>query len=478
MKSLNFLPKKLQEDELFIKVSELLDFIIQNNDDFINNVLKKYSNYEEVDVKGVEGTGNERGFDYILSLMGTTPDEKRKILYFIQLISILKDTKRGVLLISDILGASARVREWFETGGTTTPMTYELWWGIPTGYNINLVAEKLLYFLENYVYPKLAYWYIYYEDSYALAGGNPQFRGLGTQSENIPVQRNTYYNVGEYVIPSPPNGYHYLCIQAGTTSNSSVVWNITDGGTTYDGSVKWQTVLPGDLHGGVFGFISGAPDYDKPSVGKANQGWEENERIMYNNKNYIFETNNQVFTAVEQTLQGFYNIIIDDLQYDSNSNQIKDYPTYTSLSAYLPNAVSGDRVLVRVSETFTTTLEVPENVQIDFEDGVEITFNTDLTDAIIMNRLSFLGFLKININADFNNIVNFRSYGANIEQIIVNVLNTTTTNVFWFWEDAKCNLGEGLVLLDSTGTINITNIVLDEYVLQNDNVFQARQRTI
>ncbi|MHB0969307.1 MAG: PilW family protein [Thermoanaerobaculia bacterium] len=54
-------------------------------------------------------------------------------------------------------------------------------------------------------------------------------------------QPNLAYDVGDLVIPDPPNNFTYMCIQGGTSDSSQPTWPTTSGLQVVDNTVKWST---------------------------------------------------------------------------------------------------------------------------------------------------------------------------------------------------------------------------------------------
>ena len=56
---------------------------------------------------------------------------------------------------------------------------------------------------------------------------------------------STAYSVGDYVIPTTPNGYFYVCTVAGTSDTSEPTWPATIDDTVVDNTVTWKCVATG-----------------------------------------------------------------------------------------------------------------------------------------------------------------------------------------------------------------------------------------
>ena len=66
--------------------------------------------------------------------------------------------------------------------------------------------------------------------------------------------QNGSYAVGQYVRPTIPNGYVYLCATAGASGAAEPVWPVTAEATVTDGAVTW-VCFTNDQIQAVFDFI-------------------------------------------------------------------------------------------------------------------------------------------------------------------------------------------------------------------------------
>jgi hypothetical protein len=77
----------------------------------------------------------------------------------------------------------------------------------------------------------------------------------------------TAKSLGDYVIPTAPNGYKYRCTTAGTTAGTQPTWPTTVGATVTDGSAIWTCERShlitefklAATSGGLAGATAGAP---------------------------------------------------------------------------------------------------------------------------------------------------------------------------------------------------------------------------
>lgn len=95
----------------------------------------------------------------------------------------------------------------------------------------------------------------------------------------IPVSRgywqaSTAYGIGDYVLPTTPNGRLYKCTTAGTTGAAEPTWPTTDGGTVNDGTAVWeeQTVALDAASGSTIPEVSGG-SYARVQRDPADANW-------------------------------------------------------------------------------------------------------------------------------------------------------------------------------------------------------------
>jgi len=156
MNSIKYIPKKLQEHQLYTQVTELIDKVIADNQQYFDDIAYKHKDYSKVSPDAIEATIDEYGYDYLLDIMKLTETEPEDLINFLALIHYLKGNKKGLELVLRLLNVSFTVEEWWEQLPLGEPMTYDL------TVNVNFTSTSVMQtlrvfrtFLESYVYPKV-----------------------------------------------------------------------------------------------------------------------------------------------------------------------------------------------------------------------------------------------------------------------------------------------------------------------------------
>lgn len=82
---------------------------------------------------------------------------------------------------------------------------------------------------------------------------------------------STAYSVGDYVLPTAPNGHMYKCTTAGTSGSTQPTWPTTNNGTVTDGTVVW-TECYSVLEAGTFAEVSGG-GYARVNLNPSDTNW-------------------------------------------------------------------------------------------------------------------------------------------------------------------------------------------------------------
>lgn len=155
-KSNSYLPSKVQEQELWPKISEMTDYIISNAITELKDVSKKYSGPEEVRNEAIKQIIDEIGFKYISEVMETLDNfEFNTLLSYISLINLLKGHRDGLELVLNLLGFDAIINEWWEQEPKGEPWTYEIVIIMNSSFVEDpiLTLDRLQVFARHYVYP-------------------------------------------------------------------------------------------------------------------------------------------------------------------------------------------------------------------------------------------------------------------------------------------------------------------------------------
>lgn len=156
--SLEFLAESLQDEELFPKVSSMLDYIIDNFETELEDVQFKHRGPGVVREEMIKEIIIELGFEYIKDIMDTIDNFEFNILLdFVSLLNLLKGSRDGLELVLRLLGLDSVVREWWEQDPQKEPHTFDLTVIMNTTFipDVEETLERVQVFVRNYVFPKL-----------------------------------------------------------------------------------------------------------------------------------------------------------------------------------------------------------------------------------------------------------------------------------------------------------------------------------
>jgi len=167
MNTLNYLPKAQQSDAFWIKLCDILDYVITTYEETDYEKFKnKWNSLVVYDKEISELLINELGYGYVLNILNLTDEEEKILANYLNAIHYLKGHRQGLELIFTLLGIKYVIKEW---------------WELPDGIPYTFVTEiefdysklrddtidKLRSFIRQYVYPT---WIIYgiYESEYQM----------------------------------------------------------------------------------------------------------------------------------------------------------------------------------------------------------------------------------------------------------------------------------------------------------------------
>lgn len=155
-----FIPEKLKQDyELYPKVVELLNYIIQGYAEKFKDIRLKNSGPDQVREEVIKEIIKELGFEYITQVMDTiTGFQFNSLLEFISLVNLLKGSRAGFELILKLLGFDSIITEWWEVSPKAQPQTYELIVIMDNTFIPNVLdtLEKVKVFSLAYVFPSIS----------------------------------------------------------------------------------------------------------------------------------------------------------------------------------------------------------------------------------------------------------------------------------------------------------------------------------
>lgn len=117
----------LLDAELSVKLNEMLWYVVDEFNTSLSDTKFKYTNLEELGEEAIKQKIVEIGYEYIKDVMDTITDfQFNQLLLFIDLVSQLKGTRRGIELVLQLLGFTSDILEWWEVSPQKPPWTYEI----------------------------------------------------------------------------------------------------------------------------------------------------------------------------------------------------------------------------------------------------------------------------------------------------------------------------------------------------------------
>lgn len=153
MKSLEYLPEYLRDNELVEIIADLIDQVSPLDSD-IQSILNRYDPYEAL--QNFDKVVQEMGFDYVRDPFQLDDDQKAMFIFILYLLNVYKGRREGMRLLFDILGLNYQIVAWYEDNPLGQEFTYRL--ELEAGAD-NVSAEflrKLQRFCYEYVLPLLS----------------------------------------------------------------------------------------------------------------------------------------------------------------------------------------------------------------------------------------------------------------------------------------------------------------------------------
>ena len=157
-----FIPEKIRNEELYVKLSDLINKVIADYELELVDSLEKYKNNSTINIDVTKEIIREFGFGYIIDILNSTDEELRVIAAYTELIHLLKGHKSGLELVLNLLVLSFEIKEWWEHAvDPTSPPE----WKVPDTFTLTFNAnasqvrpetnDRLREFIKHYVYPVL-----------------------------------------------------------------------------------------------------------------------------------------------------------------------------------------------------------------------------------------------------------------------------------------------------------------------------------
>jgi hypothetical protein len=180
---LSFIPPNLRENELYPKLSEMMNFIMDQAVADLVDTKYKWTGPEFQEKVVIQEIIKELGFEYISEVMDTiTNFEFNTLLSFVSLINLLKGSRTGLELVLILLGFDSAISEWWERDPVHEVYTFEIVVIMDSNRvpNVFETLEKVKIFAREYVYPVIEN--IDFRFSFSFAEKNATVAGFAKPS--------------------------------------------------------------------------------------------------------------------------------------------------------------------------------------------------------------------------------------------------------------------------------------------------------
>jgi len=166
----DYLPDYLKENDFFVLITDLLDWLFDEELSIENLSPSEKYNLDVTDEDGLKEIMAELGFDYISDVVNLTKEELKTLVQHTFLLHYLKGTRTGLELALKLLGIEHTVEEWFEMDPPGDPYTFNLVIDMPLNQVPEQVLDKLRTFFRSYVFPKWIMFLTWYGDIAQVSG--------------------------------------------------------------------------------------------------------------------------------------------------------------------------------------------------------------------------------------------------------------------------------------------------------------------
>lgn len=190
------LPPARLKEPLYKELVEIMDFLSLHEEIYFDDLAYKFADHSRLRTTSIKEVIAEFGYNYITDFLGLTDKELQTAMAYIALIHYLKGSEAGLTVVFEILGISARWEEWWETEPKGIPGTWKLWVDLDVEKASGHLAERVINFTRQYVYPIMQEFEVAYKVSLidlgiAIAGffeaeyvfsihpGNIMLQGIG-----------------------------------------------------------------------------------------------------------------------------------------------------------------------------------------------------------------------------------------------------------------------------------------------------------
>lgn len=147
------LPAARLKEPLYKELVEIMDFLRLHEEVFFDDLTYKYADQLRTRSISIKEVIAEFGYNYITDFLGLENKELQSCMEYISLIHYLKGHEKGLSLIFELLGVSARWEEWWEAVPIGEPDTWKLWVDVDVATAASFLMTKIINFTRQYVYP-------------------------------------------------------------------------------------------------------------------------------------------------------------------------------------------------------------------------------------------------------------------------------------------------------------------------------------
>ena len=147
------LPPARLKEPIYVELVEIMDFLRLHEETFFDDLTYKYADQMRVRTTSVKEVIAEFGYNYITDFLGLSNKELHAAMEYLSLIHYLKGSEAGLSLVFELLGVTARWEEWWESDPQGIPDTWKLWVDLDIAKAQGSLADKIINFTRQYVYP-------------------------------------------------------------------------------------------------------------------------------------------------------------------------------------------------------------------------------------------------------------------------------------------------------------------------------------
>lgn len=147
------LPKERLKEKVFYEFVQIMDYLILHEEVYFNDFIHKYNDLTKVRVPSLKEIIAEQGYKYVSDLLNLSEKELANLVKYINIISDLKGSKKGLEVVFNMIGIKYYMCQWWEKNPKGTPHTWDLSIEVEMDKVVSNMIGNLVTFTRNYVYP-------------------------------------------------------------------------------------------------------------------------------------------------------------------------------------------------------------------------------------------------------------------------------------------------------------------------------------